>query len=135
VTLTLLFDLDDTLLGNDMDMFLPAYLKALSKHLAPYADPRHLIKTLMDASTQMTDNLRPDRTLEEVFDARFYPTLGIDKEQVRGVLDTFYVEEFPKLSSLTQIKPEAVELVKTVLLRGYHVAIATNPLFPSTAVT
>ncbi len=27
MTLTLLLDLDDTLLGNDIDIFLPAYLK------------------------------------------------------------------------------------------------------------
>jgi FMN phosphatase YigB (HAD superfamily) len=132
---TLLFDLDDTLLGNNMDMFLPAYLRALSACMASYSDPGGLIKTLMDASGKMIANLRPDRTLEEVFDAGFYPPLGIDKEQVRGILETFYRVEFPKLRSLTQYKPEAVELVKASLSRGYRVAIATNSLFPSTAIT
>ena len=135
MTLTLLFDLDGTLLGNNMDMFLPVYLQALSAHMASYADPRRLVKTLMDASDQMIANLRPDRTLEEVFDAGFYPPLGIEKDQVRGILDTFYAEEFPKLGSITQFRPEAVDLVKTALSRGYQVAIATNPLFPLTAVT
>jgi FMN phosphatase YigB (HAD superfamily) len=134
VTLTLLFDLDDTLLGNNMDIFLPAYLQALSAHMASYADPRRLVKALMGASNQMIANLRPDHTLEEVFNAGFYPTLGIEKEQVRGILDRFYTEEFPRLRSLSQFRPEAVELVKTVLARGYRVAIATNPLFPLTAV-
>jgi FMN phosphatase YigB (HAD superfamily) len=135
VTLTLLFDLDNTLLGNNMDMFLPVYLQALSSHMTSYAEPRRLVKALMGASDQMIANLRPDRTLEEVFDAGFYPPLGIKKDQVRGVLETFYTEEFPKLRSTTQVRPEAVDLVKTVLSRGYQVAIATNPLFPLTAVT
>jgi FMN phosphatase YigB (HAD superfamily) len=135
VTLTLLFDLDDTLLGNNMDTFLPAYLQALSAYMSSYANPRRLVKTLMEASDQMVSNLHPDRTLEEVFDAAFYPPLGIDKEQVRGILDDFYAKEFPKLRSLTQFRPKAVELVETALSRGYRVAIATNPLFPSTAVT
>ena len=135
MTLTLLFDIDDTLLGNNMDTFLPEYLKALSAHMASYADPRCLVKTLMGASDQMIANLRPDRTLEEVFDAGFYPPLGIEKNQVRGILDTFYTQEFPKLRSITQARPEAVDLVKTSLSRGYRIAIATNPLFPLTAVT
>jgi FMN phosphatase YigB (HAD superfamily) len=134
VTLTLLFDLDNTLLGNNMDMFLPLYLQALSAHMASYAEPRRLVKTLMGASDQMIANLRPDCTLEEVFDDGFYPPLGIEKDQVRVILDTFYAEEFPKLRSITQVRPEAVDLVKTVLSRGYQVAIATNPLFPLTAV-
>jgi FMN phosphatase YigB (HAD superfamily) len=134
VTLTLLFDLDNTLLGNNMDMFLPLYLQALSAHMASYAEPRRLVKTLMGASDQMIANLHPDRTLEEVFDAGFYPPLGIEKDPVRGILDTFYAEEFPKLRSITQVRPEAVDLVKTALSRGCQLAIATNPLFPLTAV-
>jgi HAD superfamily hydrolase (TIGR01549 family) len=135
VNLTLLFDLDDTLLGNNMNMFLPAYLQALSTCMASYADPKVLVKTLKGASAQMVANLRPDRTLEQVFDAGFYPPLGIDKEQVRGILDTFYALEFPKLRRLTQYRPEAVNLVKTAISRGYQVAIATNSLFPSAAIT
>ncbi len=134
MTHTLLFDLDDTLLGNDMDQFLPVYLQALSVHMAQYTEPRQMIKTLMAASAQMLENLRPDRTLEEVFDAGFYPPLGLMKEQMRPVLNTFYAEEFPKLRKLSQSKPEAVKLVKAVLARGYRVAIATNPLFPETAI-
>jgi len=116
-------------------MFLPVYLKALSAHMASYADPRRMVKTLMSASDQMIANLRPDRTLEEVFDAGFYPPLGIEKDQVRIILDTFYAEEFPKLRSNTQFRPEAVNLINTALSRGYQIAIATNPLFPLTAVT
>lgn len=135
MTPTLLFDLDDTLLGNNMDMFLPAYLQALSAYMAAYSEPRRLVKTLMSASDLMLANLNPEHTLEEVFDAGFYPPLGIEKEQVRSVLDSFYAQEFTKLRTLTQYRPEAVKLVKTALTRGYRVAIATNSLFPRTAVT
>jgi FMN phosphatase YigB (HAD superfamily) len=134
VTLTLLFDLDDTLLGNNMDQFLPAYFQALSARMASYVDPRCLVKTLRTASAQMLENLRPDRTLEDVFDAGFYPPLGIRKEQVHQVIDNFYLEDFPKLRAITRFNPEAVTLVKTVLERGCQVAIATNSLFPLTAV-
>ena len=36
MTITLLLDLDDTLLKNDIQRFMPAYLKALSKKMAKY---------------------------------------------------------------------------------------------------
>lgn len=134
MTFTLLFDLDGTLLGNNMDQFLPVYLEALSAHMASYANPRLLVKSLLAASAKMQVNLRPDVTLEEVFDDGFYPPLGIKKEQVRDVLNTFYAEEFPKLRGRTQIRTEAVELVKAVQARGIRVAIATNSLFPASAI-
>jgi len=34
MTLTLLLDLDDTLLNTNLEAFVPAYFKALSKHMA-----------------------------------------------------------------------------------------------------
>jgi len=33
---TILFDLDETLLGNHMDTFLPSYFALLGKHAARY---------------------------------------------------------------------------------------------------
>ena len=128
----LLFDLDDTLLGNEMNSFVPAYLQALAKRMAEVADPAFLIKTLMTATRQMVENPSPDKTLEEVFDAAFYPPLGLIRREVQGILDAFYREDFPKLQGMTQLRPEAVAVVDQLLERGDKVAIATNPLFPRT---
>ena len=130
----LLFDLDDTLLGNEMNTFVPAYVQALAKRMQMVADPGVLVKTLMSATRQMVEDARPDKTLEEKFDAAFYPPLGLVRQEVQGIIDAFYAEDFPKLQGLTQFRPEAVEVVLQLLERGDQAAVATNPLFPRTAI-
>jgi FMN phosphatase YigB (HAD superfamily) len=130
----LLFDLDDTLLGNEMNNFVPAYLQALAKRMSDIANPAVLIKTLMSATRQMIENPSPDQTLEDKFDAAFYPPLDLIRMDVQGIIDAFYAEDFPKLRGLTQFRPEAVRLVEQIIERGDQVAIATNPLFPRTAI-
>jgi FMN phosphatase YigB (HAD superfamily) len=130
----LLFDLDDTLLGNEMNSFIPAYLQALAKRMAMVADPSVLIKTLMAATRKMVEDPSPDKTLEEKFDATFYPPLGLVRQEVQGIIDAFYTEDFPKLKELTQFRPEAVSVVQQLLNRGDQAAVATNPLFPRTAI-
>jgi FMN phosphatase YigB (HAD superfamily) len=134
MSLTLLFDLDNTLLGNQAEAFGPAYFQALARHLQPYAPPQSLIHTLLAAIQRMVENRQPDQTLEAVFDASFYPALGLEKEALRAAIDAFYIQEFPRLRQLTHPRPEAIQLVETALERGYRVAIATNPLFPRTAI-
>jgi FMN phosphatase YigB (HAD superfamily) len=133
VTLTLLLDLDGTLLGNEMDTFLPAYLQALSGHLSGIVEPNRMIATLLAATRRMVENQDPDCTLQEVFDDAFYPALGVEKAELRPAIDAFYERIFPTLRALTQFRPEAVELVDAALDRGYQIAIATNPLFPRSA--
>ena len=46
VSLTLLLDLDDTLLENSMAEFLPAYLREVSTYLADYVDPAIMVNAL-----------------------------------------------------------------------------------------
>lgn len=130
----LLLDLDDTLLGNPMDAFLPAYLQGLAKRLTPYVDPEKLVKSLMLGTRQMMVNLQPDLTLEQVFDSIFYPSLGVTRAEIQQTLDAFYTEDFPKLQATTEFRPQAVELMEGAIARGYKVAIATNPMFPRTAI-
>lgn len=131
---TLLIDLDDTLLLNPMETFIPAYLKKLSEHLSDYVEPRVIVKQLLQATALMAQNKLPDRTLKEIFDSLFYPSLYIRQEDVREAIDEFYREIFPDLKQLTRPRPGAVEFVEEAVSRGYRIAIATNPLFPATAI-
>jgi HAD superfamily hydrolase (TIGR01549 family) len=134
VSLTLLLDLDDTLLHNHIDEFLPAYLQLLSHELEPYAPPERMVAQLLSATRAMAANQRPDCTLKQIFEAAFYPPLGLMPEDLQEVLQRFYEGKFPSLQSLTRPKPEAVRLVQAAFERGYQVAVATNPLFPRRAI-
>jgi FMN phosphatase YigB (HAD superfamily) len=134
MSLTLLLDLDDTLLDNDINSFLPHYLKALGAHLARWVSPDIMTRELLSATNRMIKNERADRTLEETFDEQFYTRIGIPKPDLADVLGQFYEEIFPKLRYLTRPRPEAVRLVNTAFENGFTVIIATNPLFPARAI-
>ena len=130
----LLIDLDGTLLENDMDVFGPAYYHLLSSHLSPRIAPDKMIQYLLAGTKAMILNLDGRRTLEEVFDEVFYPGIGIEKSEIIDDIVAFYAEKFPKLKEFTKTIPDAVRLVSTALDQGYQVSIATNPLFPRTAI-
>ena len=134
VTLTLLIDIDDTLLGNKMENFIPAYIQLLGQHLRPYADPEKVGQVLTTATGQMFYNDQPDRTLKETFDTYFYAPLVITEDQVRGEIDHFYDEIFPEIQSVTEFRPSAAKLMDQAVKRGWKIAIATNPFFPLKAI-
>ena len=131
---TLLLDLDDTLLVNPMADFLPAYLQALSSHLAPYAAPDLVIKLLLGGTQRMLANQQPDCTLDEVFADFFYPGLGLSRQTLQQPIDQFYTQVFPTLKKHAQPHPEAVPLIESAIQRGYRLVVATNPMLPRTAI-
>lgn len=79
MTINLLLDLDDTLLKNNFDEFLPHYLEAFSQTVAPIVEPGRFVKELLNSTMDMFDNRQPDCTLLEVFEASFFPPLGINE--------------------------------------------------------
>ena len=134
MTLTLLLDLDDTLLDNDINLFLPHYLKALGQQLAGYVAPEKMARELLSATGAMIRNQYPDQTLEKAFDSQFYPRISVQKNDILEILRDFYENQFPGLKSLTHPRPAAVEMVQDAFRRGFTIAVATNPLFPIRAI-
>jgi FMN phosphatase YigB (HAD superfamily) len=133
MSLTILFDLDDTLLQTNMGNFIPAYFKALGDHMAHLVPAGALTNQLSKAVRAMENNRDPGKTLKSVFDQRFYGPLGGSEPAWRDVLEDFYRTTFPKLKPITRKKPAARELVQWCLSQGFTLAVTTNPLFPKTA--
>lgn len=133
MSLTLLFDLDDTLLDTNLDAFMPAYFQALSRHLANHAAPAVMLRALISGVNLMYESEDPTQTLEEIFDADFYARLGITKHDLVHIVEEFYDNVFPALGQHTRQKPEAVPLIEWAASCGYRIAIATDPLFPRKA--
>jgi FMN phosphatase YigB (HAD superfamily) len=132
--ITLLLDLDDTLLDTNMDAFIPAYFKALSGALVDLVKPELMLQALVGGTQAMMVNTDPALSLREVFDAHFFPKLGMDRNTLQERIDRFYDEVFPTIGSLTHQVPEAIRLVDWAFAQGHRVAIATNPLFPLRAI-
>lgn len=130
----ILFDLDNTLLENPIDHFIPTYISALGEHVAGHVDREVFVKELMRGTEAMVANRDPNRTNKEAFDAVFFPAIGRTPEELGPVLEDFYARRFPELRGVSRPKPTARPLMEWVFEHGFQVVIATNPLFPRTAV-
>jgi HAD superfamily hydrolase (TIGR01549 family) len=129
----ILFDLDDTLLINDMDVFVAAYLKLISGYAARLRDPKRFIHDMLAATDVMAANTDPAVSNEKAFWDAFSALTGWDRAEMIPFFARFYDEQFDELRSLTQPRPEARPMVEWAFGKGYQVVIATNPMFPRIA--
>lgn len=132
MNLTVLIDLDDTLLGTNEASFVPAYINALASKIHG-VDAEVFGKQLLKATLGMIQKDTIFNTLEESFDAQFYKAIGIPKVEIIVDIHRFYTEDFGKLQSLTDTRPAASTLVESAFAAGHNVVIATSPFFPRIA--
>jgi FMN phosphatase YigB (HAD superfamily) len=130
----LLLDLDQTLLDNPNETFLPAYFESLTEQLSRVAASERVIPALQAGVAAALANTDPRRTLGEAFDESFYATLGAGRDVVKGLLADFYRDQYPALARLTGMRPAARELLTWAAQAGLRVVIATNPLYPLAAI-
>jgi FMN phosphatase YigB (HAD superfamily) len=133
MTLTLLLDLDDTLLNTNQDVFIPAYFQALARELAPHVKPEVMMRALLAGTNLMNASEDFSRTLQEVFDSVFLPQINLSREQINPAIENFYDNIFPTLQKLTSQKPDVKPFINWAFSKGYHVAVATDPLLPRKA--
>ncbi|PKO17193.1 MAG: hypothetical protein CVU39_05420 [Chloroflexi bacterium HGW-Chloroflexi-10] len=131
---TILFDLDDTLLKNDMEKFLPAYLNLLAKFLVKFCPVDKLPSLILQGTEKMIRNENPSLTLEECFDSFFYIELQQDKTLLSEAISDFYNNIFPQLQYLTAPIPDAKQTIEQLVSENVNLVIATNPLFPKKAI-
>ncbi len=130
----ILFDLDDTLLDNKPERFLPPYFQALSSYVAHLVPPNRLIAALQQATGVMLADHDRSRSNADVFWEAFTPLIGIPQATMEPLTARFYEERFDDLARFTALRPAARPAVQTAFDHGYRVVIATNPLFPRRAI-
>ena len=133
MTLTLLLDLDDTLLNTNLEAFVPAYFQALAKELAPQVAPDLMIHALVSGTKKMMASDDFSQPLGQVFDSSFYPQINVSREKLVPMIENFYDHIFPDLGVVTSTRPEVKPLIDWAFSQGFRVAIATDPLFPGKA--
>ncbi|TES91480.1 MAG: HAD family hydrolase, partial [Anaerolineales bacterium] len=131
---TILLDLDDTLLDNKMESFLPAYFQRLGQYMSDTLSPDGFIRELVVGSQKMLENTDPRVTLEKAFAGYFYPALDLNASEVEAQIYSFYKQIFPSLKAVTGMRPSARPVVERLLDQGLEVVVATNPLFPKVAI-
>ena len=130
----ILFDLDNTLLGNDMDTFMPAYFERISTCVADLMAPDAFMRAILLGSRAVIANSVPTLTNEALFWKTFEDRSGVRRATLRDRLARFYAEEFPALRQFTRQRPAAPDVIAFCEQQGLQIVIATNPLFPRSAI-
>ncbi|MCF8563890.1 HAD family hydrolase [Alicyclobacillus tolerans] len=131
---TLMFDLDGTLLPLNQDVFLKGYFKALIPHIAHLVEPDKIAGQILQATEEMVANEDPQLTNMEAFQRSFVRLTGIPIDSIWPVFDRFYEEAFAELQHLTSPSDIAREICRTAVEKGYKLVLATNPIFPESAI-
>jgi FMN phosphatase YigB (HAD superfamily) len=128
------FDLDDTLLGNDMATFLPPYFQAMVARF-PELPPERVLRGVQAATQAAIHNTDPMRTLDAVLGECLSAQLDLPRSVWQPRFDALYAEDFPQLRALVTPRPEAAAFVHWALSHELKVVIATNAIFPRVAIT
>lgn len=131
---SLLLDLDDTLLGNEVDTFMQGYFGLLSNYASKLFDSSTFMPNLMQATRAMIQDTNPALTNDQVFWQSFEKLVDGKRDEMEPFFHTFYEEEFGRLRPATQQRPAAAAIVRAAQQQGLSVVIATNPLFPRAAI-
>ena len=129
----ILFDLDGTLLDNNMDVFARRFFERLASKLGHLLPPSELVARVMNITREMASH-DGARTNEEIFNASFYPLGSCPRGEAESLLRDFYERDFKDLKQHTQRKAEARQVVLQALEAGCDVVLATNPVFPKSAI-
>ena len=132
-TKVILFDLDGTLLPMDQNVFVKAYFGGIAKRLAPRGyEPNALIDGIWKGTGAMIKN-DGKKTNEKVFWDFFASTFGEKARADVPYFEQFYVEDFDKVQVSCGFDPKAAPTIAALKAKGYRLALATNPIFPSIA--
>ncbi len=130
----ILFDLDETLLRVDMDGFMKAYFEMLAPRFEREFDPKTFTRELVLSLEVMINNLDKTMTNMDVFHADFFPKLGLPEDEWVTRIQAFYSDDFPLLRRFSSCDPVARRVVETAVREGYTAVLATNPVYPRTAI-
>lgn len=130
----ILFDLDDTLLGNDIDKFIPHYFGLLGQYAAERIEPQEFFQILQIGTDAMISNQDTAVSNRDVFWSTFEHLSNQDPAEMESFFNIFYATQFNQLEKFTTCLPTANPLIKACFAKGLKVVIATNPLFPRSAI-
>jgi len=130
----LFLDLDGTLLDLDIEKFIPAYLEALSERFDDMISKESFIGHLFASTAKMVQNSDPGKINKAVFYEDFCQRIGYTYDCIKPIIDDFYEKDFPKLKCWGKEHPHAEKLLNTSRDKNLTLVLATNPIFPATAV-
>ncbi len=130
----ILFDLDGTLIPANTEEFIKDYMVSLADYVGNYFPRELFMKSLLVSTEAMVRSIDGRLTNQEVFMKDFLDRTQFKIEEILPIFDEFYVTQFPLLEKHVQPTDLSRAIIETALDQGRRIVIATNPLFPKTAV-
>lgn len=128
-----LFDLDGTLIHFDHKYFIQTYIQLLSKKFAHLTDPQSFGHHILNATGHMLHNTDGKKYNADRFWEYVDANLGLPRAAINPIMDDFYQHEFHELRKIVTVPPTR-QAVEKLLAQKIPVSLATNPVFPLTAV-
>jgi HAD superfamily hydrolase (TIGR01549 family) len=129
-----LLDLDNTLIQNDDIGFARAFLEKLESFGQSYWGVHGLGTAFREGLRCLPTERPPDETVAITLATTIGTIFNLSQEQVKDGLAIFYAEEYPKLKPYCSPQAGAEELIYSLKEDGYRIAIATNPIYPLSAI-
>lgn len=133
---TLLLDLDGTLLDIEVSFFLGPLVEAIHHFFKDVLDIDRFREGLFGGTEAIMVNPRNDgETNMDGFNLAFAYITGMETPDIEKRFRQFYSDVFPTLSRYAKPVSGAAQFVSKAAAKGYTLCLATNPIFPLTAVT
>ncbi len=130
----ILFDLDDTLLRNEVNGFVGAYFKTLLPKIGHFFPDGNAPEVIQVATNAMMAAERDERTLRDVFIETFDEHSPVPFAEVEPVFLDYYQNEFQAVESVTHKVPLANQALQAANALTDKIALATIPIFPKIAI-
>lgn len=131
--MTVMFDLDGTLIPFVQDEFIKHYFGGLCKKLAPLGyDPDGVVKYVWKGTGAMIKN-DGSRLNSEAFWETFRAAFP-DMPDAKEYCDEFYTGEFDAVKACLKSNPDHKPMIERLKSAGAEIVLATNPIFPECAV-
>lgn len=129
-----LFDLDGTLLLHDFDRdFMPRYVRLVVERCTEAFGAPDVPAAFMSSVARMLAN-DGGATNYDRFGHDFAARLGVNLGALVELFDDLYARDFPALRADAVGDPDARATIAACRERGAATVLATNPVFPRTAI-
>jgi FMN phosphatase YigB (HAD superfamily) len=131
----LMIDLDGTLLDIEVAFFLGPMVQAMHGCFDELLTRDTFTEGLFRGIEEIMEKPRLEGvTNQDGFTSTFSVLTGVPPEEVVKRFDRFYSDVFPTLNGHARPRDGADQFVRKASERGYRLVLATNPIFPTTAV-
>jgi len=129
----ILFDLDGTLVNNNMKSFIDEYFLTLGPRIAQYCPEGDYVRTVLLANKPMFETKKSKVTLKELFLTEFKNITGLNEERIEQLFNDYYENEYKNISIVKPIK-QSLECLQAAAKITDNIVVATSPIFPVNAI-